>query len=79
MFVGAENRKTVDHLSGRCPHGGISRMSENAHTTIYCMRTGGPPVLSVLIKPAMGWIVMHMRRIEKGYQDVDVEQRNTHS
>ena len=53
---------------------GVARMPQDAQNTVLGERTRCPTRRTVLSKPVMGWVVMHMLRIQQGNQHVHIQQ-----
>ena len=57
---------------------GIARMPDDAQNTVFSQWTGRPRGVTDSFKPRMGTVMLHMPRIEKGDQDIDVQKKPAH-
>lgn len=59
----------------RSPRGvGIARMADDTENAVFCERTGGPGFLSGCGKPIVRAVMLHMKRVDEGDQDIYIEQ-----
>ena len=53
---------------------GVGGLGHDAQAAVLRERAGGPAVGNLLLQPLGGAGVVHMRRIQQGDQDIDVQQ-----
>src|SRR6516225_694410 len=53
-------------------------MTDNTQHTVFRERTTGPSLLALRSKPCVRPVVLHMGRIDQGYQNIDIKEEAGH-